>query len=76
MDGEHVVNLGACPNNVWVVVASGGTVGWMATHMAFVGGSRLGQMGVNQIDCDARDGFQLGTLSEGKHECGGCRGTK
>jgi hypothetical protein len=48
----------------------------MATHMAFVGGSRLGQMGVNQIDCDARDGFQLGTLSEGKHECGGCRGTK
>ena len=49
VDGEHVVNLGACPNNVWVVVASEGSVGAMAMHMAFVGGGRLGKMGVNQI---------------------------
>ena len=76
MDGEHVVNLGACPHNVWVVVASGGSVGAMVLHMAFVGGGRLGQMGMNQIGCEAADGFQLGTLGEGKQECGGYQGTK
>ncbi len=76
VDGEHVVNLGACPHNVWVVVASGGSVGAMATHMAFVGGGRLGQMGMNQIGREAGDGFQLSTLGEDKQECGGCRGTK
>ena len=57
MDGEHFVNLGACSNNVWVVVACGGSVGSMATHMVFVSGGRLGQMGVNQIGCEAGDGF-------------------
>jgi hypothetical protein len=49
IDGEHVVNLGACLNNVWVVVASRGSVGAMAMHMAFVDGGRLGKMGVNQL---------------------------
>ena len=44
--------------------------------MAFVGGGRLGQMGVNQIGREAGDGFQLGTLGEFKQECGGCWGTK
>ncbi len=39
MDGEHVVNLSAGPHNVGVVVACGGSVGSMATHMAFVGGA-------------------------------------
>ena len=76
MDGDHDVNLGACPQNVWVVVASGGSVGAMASHMAFVGGGRLGQIGVHQIDREAGDGFQLGTLGEGKQECGGCQGTQ
>ena len=76
VDGEHVVDLTACSNNVWVVVACGGSVGLKATHMAFVGCSRLGQMGVNQIWCEAGDGCQLSTLGKGKQECGGCRGTK
>ncbi len=76
MDGKHVVNLSACLQNVWVVVASGGSAGMMASHMAFVGGGRLGQMGMNQIGHEAGDGFQLGTLGEGKQECGGCWGTQ
>ena len=76
MDGEHVVDLGAFTNNGRVVVACGGSVGSMATHMAFVGGGRLGQMGVNQISCEAKVSFQFVTLGEGKQECGGCRGTK
>ena len=76
VDGEHVVNLSTCPHNVWVVVASGDSVGALASHMAFVGGGRLGQMGVNQICGEAGDCFQLCTLGEGKQECGGCWGTK
>ncbi len=76
MNGEHVVNLGACLNNGWVVVASGGSVGTMRPHMAFVSGGRLGQMGMNQICGEAGDCFQLCTLGEGMQECGGCRGTK
>ena len=35
----------------------------------------VAQMGVNQIGREVRDGFQLGTLGEGKQECGGCWGT-
>ncbi len=73
---EHVVDLGACQNNVWVVVASGGNVGTMTPHMAFVGGGRLGQMIVNQSCGEARDCSQLCTLGEGKQECDGCWGTK
>ena len=77
MSGENAVDLGACQNNASVVVANGGSVGLMATHIAFVGGGRLGKMGVNQISREARDGFpQFGTLGEGKQECGDCRGTK
>ncbi len=73
---EHIVDLGACLHNGWVVVASGGSVGAMTPHMAFVGGGRLGQMGVNQLCGEAGDCFQLCSLGEGKQECGGCRRTK
>ncbi len=57
VDGEHVVNLGVCLHNVWLVVASGGSVGEMAAHMAFVGGGRLGKMVVNIIGCEVGDFF-------------------
>ena len=41
MDGEHIVNLDACTNNVSMVVACRCSVGLMVTHMAFVGGGNL-----------------------------------
>ena len=46
MDWEHFADLGACPNNVSLVVVCGGSVGAIAMHMDFVGGGRLWQMGV------------------------------
>ena len=61
MDEKHVAYLGACPNNVWVVVASEGSVGAMMMHVAFVGGGRLGQMGVNQIE--ERSGIVFSSVS-------------
>ncbi len=34
VNGEHVVNLGTCLYNGWVIVVSGGSVGAMTPHMA------------------------------------------
>ena len=76
VDGDYVVDLGMRMDNISVVVACGCSVGLMAAHMAFVGGDRLGQMGVRQISCEMGDGFQFGALGEGKQERGGCWGTK
>ena len=68
VDGEHIVDLGACKKDASVVVVGGCSVGLMAMYMAFVGGGKLRQTGANQISRDTGDGFQFSALGEGEQE--------
>ncbi len=44
LDGEHVINLNMCGNNIVLHIARGGSVGSVTAHVTFVGSGQVGEV--------------------------------